>query len=215
MIALDGATGEYLWNTEIASGTNGPGPTIANDVVFIGTLDGIARGYNIADGSEVWRSQTSAGLNAPFAVAGDMLLVPGGSFIAASSDSPDPLPGVNTTVIAYKLGATGEVALAEPGATPEAAGEDSDTLKHVSAVDLAFEPSELTISADTEVTIAVTNHGNLQHDLVIEGTDFATEMLAGGGSGEIVVNLPAGTYAYYCSVSGHRESGMQGTLTVE
>lgn len=214
MIALDGATGEYLWNTELPSGTNGPGPTIANDVVFIGTLDGIARGFNIADGTEVWRSQTSAGLNAPFAIAGDMLLVPGGSFIAASSDSPDPLPGINTSVIAYKLGATGEVFMAEPGATPEAAEEDTDTLKHVSAVDIAFEPVELTINADTDVTILLTNNGNLQHDLIIEDTDFATDLLNAGDSQEIVVNLPLGTYVYYCSVFGHREAGMQGTLTV-
>ena len=69
--------------------------------------------------------------------------------------------------------------------------------------------------ADTDVTIHLTNEGMLQHDFVIEDTDFRTELLNGGESDEIVVNLPAGEYTYYCSVAGHREAGMVGTLTVE
>jgi uncharacterized cupredoxin-like copper-binding protein len=216
LITLDGATGEYRWQTEIPSGINGPGPTVANDVVFVGSLDGMVRAFNTADGSEVWRSQTSAGLNAPFAIAGDMLLVPAGSFIAASPDTPDPAPGIHTALIAYQLGATGEVTMGEPGGAEDASpvAEDTDTLVHVTAVDIAFERTALSIMADTDVTIVVTNKGVLQHDFVIEGTDYATELLDGGASAEVVVNLPAGTYTYYCSVSGHRTAGMSGTLTV-
>lgn len=215
IIALDGATGEYLWQTEIPSGINGPGPTIANDVVFVGSLDGIVRAFNTADGSEVWRSQTSAGLNAPFAIAGDMLLVPAGSFIANSPDTPDPAPGVHTALIAYQLGATGEVTLGEAGTPDDAeAAEDTDTMVHVSAVDIAFEPTELSIKADTDVTIVVTNNGVLQHDLYIENTDYKTDLLNSGDSTELVVNLPAGQYVYYCSISGHRQAGMVGTLTI-
>jgi uncharacterized cupredoxin-like copper-binding protein len=81
-------------------------------------------------------------------------------------------------------------------------------------VDIAFDPKELSIAADTDVTITVTNAGALQHDFVIEGTDYATELLNGGDTAELVVNLPAGEYVYFCSVPGHREAGMQGTLTV-
>ena len=32
------------------------------------------------------------------------------------------------------------------------------------------------------------------------------------GSGEFTI-LPAGEYAFYCTVPGHREAGMEGTLT--
>jgi outer membrane protein assembly factor BamB/plastocyanin len=214
LIAIDGATGEYLWQTEIPSGINGPGPTIANDVVFVGSLDGIVRAFNTADGSEVWRSQTSAGLNAPFAIAGDTLLVPAGSFIAASPDSPDPLPAVHTALIAYQLGATGEVTLGEASGETAPVAEDTESLIHVSAIDIAFEQTQISIAADTDVTISVTNNGVLQHDLVIEGTDYATPLLNGGETAELVVNLPAGEYVYYCSISGHRQAGMVGTLTV-
>lgn len=106
---------------------------------------------------------------------------------------------------------------ASPGASPSASPMASPAAAEkieVTAVDIAFEETELTIPADTDVTIVVHNEGMLQHDLNIEDTDFNTELLNGGESEEIVVNLPAGEYTYFCSVAGHREAGMQGTLTV-
>ena len=35
------------------------------------------------------------------------------------------------------------------------------------------------------------------------------------GAKSFKVTLAAGTYTYYCSVPGHREAGMQGTLTIK
>ena len=58
------------------------------------------------------------------------------------------------------------------------------------------------------------DNGVLQRDLVIEGTALATPLLNDGESAELVVNLPDGEYAYFCSVPAHRKAGMQGTLTV-
>lgn len=218
VLAIDGATGEVLWDVELPSGIAGPGMTLANDVVFVGTLDGIVRGFNTADGTEVWRMQASAGLNAPFAIAGDMLLVPAGSFFAASVDSPEELPNPRAAVIALQLGATGEVTMGDAAATgdasPAAEENGESTAITVAAFDLGYDPTQISIAADTDVTIALRNDGVLQHDLVIEGTDYATPLINGGESAELVVNLPAGEYVYFCSVSGHRQAGMEGTLTV-
>jgi uncharacterized cupredoxin-like copper-binding protein len=36
-----------------------------------------------------------------------------------------------------------------------------------------------------------------------------------GGVSEIEVDVQPGEYTFYCSVPGHREGGMEGTLTVE
>lgn len=100
---------------------------------------------------------------------------------------------------------------ASPAATPAAGGEEIT----VTGVDIAFEEEELTIPADTDVTITLVNEGVLPHDFVIEDTDYATEVIDGGQQDEITVNLEAGEYVYYCSVPGHRQAGMEGTLTVE
>ena len=109
--------------------------------------------------------------------------------------------------------------VASPGASPEASPSASPaaggTAVTVTAVDIDFEPSELTIPADTDVEITLVNEGVLQHDFNIEDTEFHTELLDAGKEETITVNLSAGEYVYFCSVPGHREAGMEGTLTVE
>jgi uncharacterized cupredoxin-like copper-binding protein len=36
-----------------------------------------------------------------------------------------------------------------------------------------------------------------------------------GGSKTVTVNVKPGTYKFFCSVPGHRQAGMEGTLTVK
>jgi outer membrane protein assembly factor BamB len=223
LVALDAATGEILWDVPQPKGTLAAA-TVVNDVVFTGSLDGIVRGYNVADGSQVFSFQTGAGLNAPLAVSGDYLYIPSGGPLIPSDETANPLPFEGAYLVALKLG--GEVQATPQGATPESASPEAEaaspeaaaaggsTSINVSTIDINFDPKELSIPADTDVTITVTNEGMLQHDFVIENTDFATELLDSGNTFDLVVNLPAGTYTYFCSVPGHREAGMQGTLTV-
>ncbi len=106
---------------------------------------------------------------------------------------------------------------ASPAATPEAESEGAaaSTEAAVSTVDLAFEPKEFTIAAGTDVTVTITNDGALQHDFTIDDLDIASDLLNGGDSTTVTINAPAGTYEFHCSVPGHKEAGMVGTLTVE
>lgn len=101
---------------------------------------------------------------------------------------------------------------ASPVASPAAASGETAT---ITGVDIGFEPSELAIPADVDVEIVFVNEGVLEHDLHIEDTEFASDHLMGEGSTTMTVNLPAGEYAYICTVAGHREAGMEGTLIVE
>jgi len=65
------------------------------------------------------------------------------------------------------------------------------------------------------VELVVTNEGTVQHDLTVEGTGVATKKLNGGDTETISLgNLPEGEYTIFCSVSGHKEAGMTGTLVV-
>jgi plastocyanin len=81
--------------------------------------------------------------------------------------------------------------------------------------DLSFDQTELTVPAG-EVTIELVNESGIPHNVEVEGngveevSDTITE-----GSTELTVDLEAGEYTFYCAVPGHREGGMEGTLTVE
>ena len=95
LVALDAATGGILWSADIPTMLVG-GATVANDVVFTAGLDGIVRGYNVEDGSEVFTYQAPAGINASFAVSGDYLFVPAGVPLVPS----EPI----TELVALKIG---------------------------------------------------------------------------------------------------------------
>ncbi len=109
---------------------------------------------------------------------------------------------------------------AAQGEQDEEAAAGSETLEISSPEDgsLVFEPPELEAAAG-EVTIDYTNPSAVPHNVAIE--DEAGEELSEGetiGDGAVSTasaELEPGTYAYYCTVAGHREGGMEGTLTVD
>jgi uncharacterized cupredoxin-like copper-binding protein len=66
-----------------------------------------------------------------------------------------------------------------------------------------------------DVTFNFTNQGALEHAFKIDDPLVESKIVPGGGTDSLVVNLPAGTYEFYCPVPGHKEAGMVGTLTVQ
>ena len=78
-----------------------------------------------------------------------------------------------------------------------------------------------TTNASTEagkVTISFKNPQSLTHDVSIEdpsGETIAQTDEIGQGETSTTANLKSGKYTFYCSVPGHREGGMEGTLTVK
>lgn len=80
---------------------------------------------------------------------------------------------------------------------------------------LSYDTKQLSARAGT-VTITMTNMASLEHNVTIaEGSTVlgATPTFA-GGSKTLTLVLKPGTYTFYCSVPGHRQAGMQGTLSV-
>ncbi|MGC4108516.1 MAG: PQQ-binding-like beta-propeller repeat protein [Thermomicrobiales bacterium] len=105
LVALDAGTGSTLWDIELPSGLLA-GATVVNDLVFTGALDGVVRGFTIADGKQVFSWQAPAGLNAPFAISGDTLFVPAGGPLIPSKDTVAP-EKPSMQLVALKLGASG------------------------------------------------------------------------------------------------------------
>lgn len=85
----------------------------------------------------------------------------------------------------------------------------------VDMVDIAFDPTEITIPANTDVTLNLVNRGAAVHNFTIESQGISSGDYAAGQSGTLVINLPPGEYEYVCTIPGHREAGMVGTLIVQ
>ena len=100
--AIDAATGEILWDNEINVSITGPGPTVANDIFFIGAADGLVRGYAIETGELIWTFQASAGINAVFAIAGDELYIPAG-YVVTESEYNESVPEYSPELIKLAL----------------------------------------------------------------------------------------------------------------
>jgi plastocyanin len=82
---------------------------------------------------------------------------------------------------------------------------------------LAYTSDKATAKAG-KVTIDFTNSQPLPHDVAIEdssGETIAQTNTVAEGSDSATANLKPGTYHFYCTVPGHREAGMEGTLTVK
>jgi mono/diheme cytochrome c family protein len=78
---------------------------------------------------------------------------------------------------------------------------------------LAFTAAKATGTAGP-VTIQMPNKSGIQHDIVIDG--LGKGEVVSSGTSSFKAELESGkTYTYYCSVPGHRQAGMQGTLTVK
>jgi uncharacterized cupredoxin-like copper-binding protein/mono/diheme cytochrome c family protein len=109
-----------------------------------------------------------------------------------------------------------DAAADEDQAAQEAAGEapDAATAQNVTAFDIYFEPKEITIPANTDVSFTLPNDGAAAHNFSIDELGIDIDMPP-GSTEETVINAPPGTYEYYCNVPGHKEAGMVGTLVVE
>ncbi len=110
---------------------------------------------------------------------------------------------------------------AEGGPPPEGkpAGGPATTLDVASPEDgsLVFDPARLAAEAGT-ITLAYDNPSPVPHNIFLQDAEEAVVAQSDdvtGGAVEISAELPPGEYFYYCNIPGHRDGGMEGTLTVQ
>jgi len=96
-------------------------------------------------------------------------------------------------------------------------GASTVNISTPSGSSLAYDEKSVSASSGN-VTIDFDNKQALQHDVTVadsSGKVLGATDLVSSGTASTTVNLQPGSYTFYCSVPGHREAGMQGTLTVK
>jgi plastocyanin len=80
---------------------------------------------------------------------------------------------------------------------------------------LSYDTKQLSAKAG-KVTIEMANMSPLEHNVTVAqgSTVLGATPTFVGGSKTVTLSLKAGTYTFYCSVPGHRQAGMEGTLSV-
>jgi plastocyanin len=131
-----------------------------------------------------------------------------------------PVPDVSAPVVASSTGTTSEpvatTGTPAPASSPASgkAGTALTLAANPSGL-LAYNTKQLSAKAGT-VTITFTNTSPLEHNVTVaEGSKVlgATPTFV-GGSRTLTLTLKPGKYTFYCSVPGHRQAGMEGTLNV-
>lgn len=220
-------TGEQVWTFQAENGFNAP-PAVAGDWLFIGAgapriefshAPGTTPPPDAdADAEGTTGPQPVAKLYA-FRIGGaepGSTEEPGATAGATAQPTNEATAEPTAEGTAPATEAPSETAAAtEPAGTPGTTGEPGGDAVSVNGGDLFFDPAQLTIPADTDVTVTLQNIGAAVHNWYQPDVDRKTPDVAPGESGEVVISLPAGTYQFWCTIPGHKDAGMVGTLTVE
>jgi plastocyanin len=146
-------------------------------------------------------------------------------------------------VLAIVIAGCGSSSKSTSSSTPAAAETTSSTASTPAATSSTSESSSssssgagetLKLAADKEgqlkydttslsakagpVVIDFANEAPLGHNVTVEsssGSSVGATPTFQGGSKTLKLNLKAGTYKFFCSVPGHRQAGMEGTITVK
>jgi len=159
-----------------------------------------------ASASSTPASATSGGTPAPTPA-------PESSTPTASTPAKSPKATTGTPAPAKSPKAT--TGTPAPPSSPAAAATTTLKLAANPAGQLAFDTKQLSAKAG-KVTIDFSNSSPIEHDVAIaQGSAIAGQTpVFSGGSKTLTVTLKPGTYTFFCTVPGHRQAGMEGTLTV-
>ena len=123
---------------------------------------------------------------------------------------------------------TQEPSTTPPASSPSSGGVETDTGEQSAASttkitiegdEFSFSPRNITVSAGTTVELTFKNIGRAPHNYVVTELGLATKTIGGGKTDVVTFVAPStpGTISYtsFCSVPGHREAGMVGTIEIK
>jgi plastocyanin len=83
----------------------------------------------------------------------------------------------------------------------------------VEASNFEFGPDEIKIDAQEEIALDLQSQDN-PHDFAVDGLGRVAEVGAGDDAVQRLRIDQPGTYTFFCTLPGHRDGGMEGTLVV-
>jgi plastocyanin len=137
----------------------------------------------------------------------------------SSSSSSSSSSAASTTSPPATTASTESTAASTTASTPASGATSASSKVSLEANPegkLEYNTKSLTAKAGA-VTIDFTNMAALMHNVTVEsssGAKVGATPTFAGGSKSLTLNLKPGTYKFFCSVPGHRQAGMEGTLTV-
>ena len=141
------------------------------------------------------------------------------------SDTTSDTGAVGGVVEEAEEGAEEAGEAAEEGAEEVEKEAEGGSAGSGKAVDIEADPSgQLAFTSDEasakagKVTVNFTNSSPVPHDVRIEssgGEELGGTEVISEKSASATVDLKPGEYTFFCSIPGHREAGMEGTLKVE
>jgi plastocyanin len=97
------------------------------------------------------------------------------------------------------------------------AGQQAAQAVTVTMTDLKFSPETVRVKAGTPVQLTAANKGLIEHNWVVEVGDetFQLDARPGQTASKTFTPTTPGTYTVVCTIPGHEQAGMKGTLIVE
>jgi plastocyanin len=136
-----------------------------------------------------------------------------------SSSSSFSAPGTSPAAAASTSSAAPAAATTSAAASSSAPSAGGSTRLAIAANPtgmLMFDKTTLSAKAGT-VVITFTNKASEGHNFTVQssaGSTVGATPTFSGGTKTLALKLKAGKYTYFCSVPGHEQAGMKGTLTV-
>jgi plastocyanin len=157
-------------------------------------------------------SPTAKAAIPPLPVAANPSVPPVGASAPAAGTEQAP---ASSGAAATPAPATGSAPKPAAAAAPKAGAATPLKLAANPGGQLSFDVKQLSAKAGT-VTIAFTNASPIEHNVTVaQGSAVVgSTPTFTGGSKTVTLTLKAGTYTFFCSVPGHRQAGMEGTLKV-
>jgi plastocyanin len=83
----------------------------------------------------------------------------------------------------------------------------------VAASNFSFDPDELEIEATEDIALALHSDEGI-HDFTVDGLGIVADVSDGGDDVAALRIDEPGRYTFFCTLPGHRDGGMEGTLVV-